>query len=91
MGRRNLTEGALDKSLVSFRCPTELKYKVYVKFGKGGAETSDTDAFIACCEAATKDVKLTKEILDIILEEQAEAFKERMRKRLLRDMKNGKA
>lgn len=91
MGRQNLTEGAIDKVLVSFRCPLELKYKVYLKFGKGGTDSIDTQAFIACCEAATKDVKLTKEILDVILEEQAEAFKERMRKRLLRDMKNGKA
>ena len=91
MGRQNLTEGSLDKVLVSFRCPLELKYKVYLKFGDGGAKSNDTDAFIACCAEATKDVKLTKEVLDVILDEQAKAFKERMRKRLLRDIRNGKA
>lgn len=91
MGRQNLTEGALDKVLVSFRCPLELKYKVYMKFGKGGTNSIDTQAFIACCEAATKDVKLNKAAIDVILEEQANAFKERVKKRLLRDMANGKA
>ena len=90
MGKTNLTEGALDKMMVAFRCPTELRYKVVAKFGKGGSDAKDTDAFIACCMAATSDVQLTKEMLDAILEEEANAYKERMRKRLLRDMKKGR-
>ena len=87
---RNLTEGALDKVVIALRCPTELKYKVLAKFG-AGIQGSVTDAFIKCAEAATADVKLTKEMLDAILEEEAAAYKERMRKRLLRDIKIGNA
>ena len=89
MGRTNLTEGALDKVVIAFRCPTELKYKVLAKFGAGRKDDNYTDAFLKCIDSATSDVKLTKELLDAILEEEAEAYKERMRKRLLRDMKKG--
>lgn len=91
MGKKNLTEGALDKVVIAFRCPTELKYKVLAKFGAGRKDDNYTEAFLKCVQAATADVKLTKELLDAILEEEAEAYKERMRKRILRDVKRGKA
>lgn len=90
MASRNLTEGAVDKVMVAFRCPRELKYKVLLRFGKKVSDECTTEAFIAACTAVTEDVKLTKEILDRIVEEQAEAYKERMRKRLDRDIRKGR-
>lgn len=90
MASRNLTEGAIDKVMVAFRCPRELKYKVLLKFGKTVSDECTTDAFIAASKAVTEDVNLTKEVLDRIVEEQAEAYKKRMRKRLDRDIRKGR-
>ena len=85
---RNLTEGALDKAAIAFRCPIELKYKMLVKFGKN-LDDNLSDVLIKALETAAGDVQLTKEAVDRILDEEAEAYKKRMRARLLRDQKRG--
>ena len=82
------TEGALDKVTIAFRCPLELKYKLLVKFGNNLDEDM-TSIMIRAVDALTKDVQLTKEAVDRILDDEAEAYKKRMRVRLLRKTKNG--
>ena len=82
------TEGALDKVTIAFRCPLELKYKLLVKFGKNLDEDM-TSIMIRAVDALTKDVQLTKDAVDRILDDEAEAYKKRMRARLLRKTKNG--
>ena len=87
MASRNLTEGALNKVQVSFRIDRTLKYKVLAKFGKPGLTVRD--AMEACCEYANTGVALTKDMLDKIVAEEAEAYKKRMHNRLQRDIRKG--
>ena len=89
MGTNKLTEGALDKVTIAFRCPVELKYKLLVKFGKN-LDDDLTATMIRAIESVTKDVQLTKEAVDRILDDEAAAYKKRMRARLLRDQKSGR-
>lgn len=84
MSSRNLTEGSLDKTTIAFRCPLPIKYKLLARFGGKGDMTK---TMIAACEFATRGVELNKELIDRLCEEQAQAYKERMRARLERDMK----
>lgn len=85
-----LTEGALDKVQISFRAPLELKYKLLVKFGKN-LDDDITAVMLRAMDAAAGDVRLTKEAVDRILDEEAEAYKKRMRARLLRNQNKGEA
>lgn len=79
---QTLNEDALDSVMITFRCPLELKYRVLSKFG--GDKRNDSAAFTAAFEDAAKDVVLSEAALDRILEVQVEAYKERMRRRLLK-------
>ena len=86
---KRLSEGATDKCLVALRCLRELKYKVIQKFGGGGKSISD--AFLEASQFATQDVVLSKAAYDAIAREIAEAYQERLKRRVIRDIRNGKA
>lgn len=88
MAQKKLSEGALDKCLISFRAPTELKYKILQAFGNGG-ERNLSDALLAACEYATRGVKLDDGSLKKVLDEQVEAYRTRLMNRVKRDLPNG--